>query len=314
MTLSDRRNHAPSRPASSATAAHAPPGRFGLLILLALATLPAGCAEPPTLRVMSFNIRYGTAPDAENRWLLRRDLLVRTIRAYDPDVLGLQEVIQTQFMELHAAFDDYDLVAVGRDDGNRGGEMVPIAWRKSRLRLVETGHFWLSPTRHTPSHGWDAALPRVVTFVRLELLHPPRRQFVVVNTHFDHRGRQARLESARMLREFVETIGDQPVILMGDFNCGPQDEPYALLTAPDAPAPLLDAWTACNKLEEYTGTYHAFRGRRDGRRIDWILFSPHFAALDAAIDTTSDAGRYPSDHFPVTAELRLVHKTRPAAN
>ena len=51
------------------------------------------------------------------------------------------------------------------------------------------------------------------------------------------------------------------------------------------------------------GTFNAFRGETTGERIDAILVSPSWRVRSADILHTERNGRYPSDHFPITALL-----------
>ncbi len=262
---------------------------------------------------MSFNLRYGTAADGPNRWEHRRESVVRTIAAFEPDVLCTQECLAFQADYLSEELGLYDYVGAGRDDGKLKGEMVAIFIRRERLEVIEQGHFWLSDVPDKAgSIGWDAACTRMVTWVKLRTKNDPPEQFYVFNTHFDHRGARARIESAWVLRKRLQVIaGSAPLILAGDFNAPPDsssDSPYRLLRADggNAAIPLRDTYRQVHKTARAgEGTFHGFGGRLTGQRIDWILATRHFDCLRAAIDRTNSAGRYPSDHFPVTAALVL---------
>jgi len=194
----------PAASASDPAAAGAPPDR----------------AAPGELRVMTFNIRYGTAPDGENAWEKRRELLVETIRAFQPDVLGTQECLAGQAEFLRGALPGYGCVGVGRDDGKLAGEMCAVFYREDRLQLAAEGHFWLSETPEIAgSRGWDAALPRIVSWARLRDRADTLRTLVCFDTHFDHVGEAARLASAKLLRARAQAVADgAPAIVLGDFN------------------------------------------------------------------------------------------------
>jgi endonuclease/exonuclease/phosphatase family metal-dependent hydrolase len=264
--------------------------------------LSCGCSVPGPFRVMSFNIRYPAADDGPNIWELRHDLVIETIRNQNADILGLQEVLAAQAAELRAALPEYGFIGVGRDDGAEQGEFVPIFYRRQRFTLTDSGHFWLSAHPDQPgSVGWDAALPRMATWVRLQFKDAPLTEITVVNTHFDHSGERARVESAKVIRRLVESLGGQPLVVLGDFNCPPGSEPHWILTEERShPTALRDALAAADG-----GTYHAFTGTAREGRIDWILIGRRCEVLAAAIDRTERNGRYPSDHFPVAATLRL---------
>lgn len=263
------------------------------------------------LKVMSFNIRYGTAKDGENHWDKRKDFLADTIKAFEPDLLGTQETLGFQRDFLGEKLPGYDVLGVGRDDGKEKGEMMAVYWRKERFEKVAGGHFWLSETPNVAgSKSWDSSLPRMVTWVRLkDKLKPDAKPVLFVNTHFDHMGKVARLESAKLIRDRIGTLGkDCSVILTGDFNSGEGSEPYKALfeSRGKDESPVVDSFrTAHPKREAEEGTSSGFEaGASKGSRIDWIGVSRDWKVIAAGIDLTERNGRTPSDHFPVTAQIR----------
>jgi endonuclease/exonuclease/phosphatase family metal-dependent hydrolase len=282
------------------------------LIALVLGLLSPALDEPAELRVMSFNVRYGTAGDGEDAWEHRKEFLVETIEAFSPDLLGTQETLGFQRDVLAAQLPDYTPFAAGRDDGGERGEMMAVFYRTDRFEVLDRGHFWLSETPDQPgSTSWDSSLPRMVTWLRLrDLRTPDAPPIAFFNTHFDHRGPVARLESARLLRRMIARLAPEDrVVVTGDFNCAEGSPPYRALFAEDAdPGPrLIDSYRAEHpEPGPDEGTYSGFRAdATDGARIDWIACSSHWSIDSAAIDRTSRNGRTPSDHFPVTAILRL---------
>ena len=283
-----------------------------VLSLIAPSSTPQPPSQPSDVRVMTFNIRYGTANDGENHWEKRKDFLIDSIKAFDPDLLGTQETLGFQRDYLAEKLKQYDVLGVGRDDGREAGEMAALYFKRSRFEKLDGGHFWLSETPDQPgSKGWDTSLTRMVTWVKLRDRRQPRgKPIVFLNTHFDHRGRQARLESARLIRRRVvewSTVG--PIVLTGDFNTGEGSEPYVALFDPENnnKSPLVDAYRAAHpKREANEGTFSNFApGTNDGPRIDWIGVSREWSVVNAGIDRTQRDGRVPSDHFPVTAVLRV---------
>jgi endonuclease/exonuclease/phosphatase family metal-dependent hydrolase len=279
--------------------------RLALLLAPLLLTALAHAAAPTELRVMSFNIRYGAADDGPNAWEARRDLLLRTIRDFAPDLLATQECLAEQAQFLTDSLPGYGFVGVGRDDGHRGGEMCLILYRRDRFSSMREGHFWLSETPGIiGSRGWDAALPRIASWVVLRSKADPTRGVCFLDTHLDNAGARARLQSARLIvRRIGRIAGGRPVVIAGDFNAPAAPDsvgPYAVLTA----AELVDSYRARHAPAPGEGTYHAFAGKRDGDRVDWILASKDLTPIDAAIVHTEANGRYPSDHFPVTAVFR----------
>lgn len=285
-------------------------GQTMRLLLALLVALLAGCdgSGPSTVRVMSFNIRYDNTADGLNQWSERREAVVQVVRAFTPDLLGTQECLAHQGTFLRQALPEYTFVGVGRDDGREQGEMTAIFFRTDRFDLLESGHFWLSESPQRPgSRSWDAAITRMVSWAQLR----DRRDATTLwffNTHFDHRGELARLNSAMLLRRRVlEMSGGARAIIAGDFNA-PSDGAVAraLRRGDGVGVTLLDTYREAHpqpRADE--GTFTGFGESSSGPRIDWIVVTPDIGVIDAGIDRTATAGRWPSDHFPVTATLRF---------
>ncbi len=292
---------------------------IGLLWALFALLVCAPVQADPTARqtvdttVMSFNIRYATAGDGENGWDNRRYLVRRAIRDHKPAIFSVQECLWEQGVELNEAFYGYRITGVGRDDGVRGGEMCLIFTRYDRYHVLDEGFFWLSETPDEPGvKGWDAACPRIVTWVKLRDCWCNPDTLFVFNTHFDHEGEEARREGAHLLqRRMAEISENHAVILMGDFNvpASTQNQPYRLLAEEGylAGIALRDSWFFASREQRMKGedTFHGFTGQGSRGRIDWILSSAEFSGIDAGIERLQKNGRYPSDHFPVWATFRL---------
>ena len=273
---------------------------------------PPGGPRCPPLRVMSFNVRFGTAPDGPNRWELRHDLLARTIRRFDPDLLGVQEAMDFQCADLRKALGDgYAFHGAGREDGKERGEFTPVFVRRERFERLAAGHFWLSETPDVAgSVGWDAELPRMASWVKLRDLTAGEgapTPLLFLNTHWDHFGKRARNESAKLIRRRAAEINPGgPVVIVGDFNSREDDEDYATLVrhADDTGPRYLDAYREIHPDRQTDeATFHGFKGGKEGSRIDWIIHTPDLRATEAHIDRSSEDGRYPSDHYPITALL-----------
>lgn len=273
---------------------------------------------PARLRVMSFNIRYGTADDGENRWANRRDLVARAIRRFDPDLLGTQEGLDFQLDYLRTELSGYTFVGAGRDDGQQRGEHVAIFFRSDRFTLIREGHFWLSETPQVPgSRGWDSHSPRMVTWCELRDPNAEEDSIVFLNTHFDFRGKVARQESAKLIWRHIESLSvDCRIVLTGDFNCSEDEAPYRTLlfgsSEDDRDPRLVDAYRAVHTTRSSDElTRHDFGTTRKGARIDWVLHSPHFQTEAAVIIEDQFEGRYPSDHYPVAATVRYSQQQPP---
>jgi endonuclease/exonuclease/phosphatase family metal-dependent hydrolase len=262
------------------------------------------------IRVMTFNIRYGTAADGENHWDKRKEFLVETIKDFDPDLLGTQETLGFQRDYLAEQLPGHAVLGVGRDDGQEKGEMMALYYRKERFDKQGEGHFWLSESPDTPgSKSWDSSLPRMVTWVKLtDRKNAAGKPIVFFNTHFDHRGPEARRESARLVRRRIDSLAkDCAVIVTGDFNAGEGSPPYqTLFEKADEHTALLDCFRVAHPQRgEQEGTATGFRATATrGARIDWIACTSDFSVTSAEIDRTERSGRTPSDHFPVKATLR----------
>jgi endonuclease/exonuclease/phosphatase family metal-dependent hydrolase len=261
-------------------------------------------------RVMSFNLRTATIIDAQNHWNLRKELVVRSIKKFSPDLLGTQECQASQATYLQDELPGYQFVGAGRNNGKLGGEMCGLFYRNDRFIKLDEGHFWLSKTPDKPgSKSWGSAFKRMVTWVRLAPRDGSKQAFYFFNTHMDNSSELARVQGAWLLRRKIDQIADgRPVIVTGDFNTDSDTTPYQLLVhgPQDWRGYLVDTYRQINPTPgENEGTRHKFYGKTTGERIDWIITTNNFTTVNAAIDHTKYKGQYPSDHYPVTAVLRL---------
>ncbi|WP_040409776.1 endonuclease/exonuclease/phosphatase family protein [Asticcacaulis sp. AC402] len=272
---------------------------LALLSLTACATLPE--AAPPTLRVMSYNIRYANDNDRPT-WPERRQALAKQVAFTDPDILGVQEALPLQVEYLAAQWPDFDHYGIGRDDGVRG-ETTTLFWRTSRFDKVQATTQWCSRTPDTPSKDYDANLPRTITRVILrERL--TGRLLDIRNTHFDHVGAVAREECARQI-EATPSYSGATIVVLGDFNTGPDSAPYRLLND-DEGLNLKDARIGAAVDFGPPGTFNGFDiASTQGEAIDHIFVARGVTVTRYGVLTDSFAGKVISDHFPVVADLRL---------
>ncbi len=275
---------------------------LGIIVALALQACALPAHESEALRVMSFNIRYGTAPDGENRWELRQQLVVQVIGDFDPAVIGIQEALRFQLGELREALPALREIGVGRSDGREAGEYAAILYDGDCLEVLEQGTFWFSDTPAVPgSASWGNRIPRICTWGRFGALKRGD-SFYVFNVHWDHESQPSRVRSAELLRARMaaRSYPDDPVIVTGDFNAGESNPALR----PLGQAHLVDTFRVLHPDVGEAGTFHGFKGGRGGEKIDGIWVTSDWRVMHAAIDRTSIGGRYPSDHFPVTAVLR----------
>jgi len=266
-----------------------------VLLLLSVSSLPA-----QSLKVMSFNVRYPAKSDGPNAWELRRDLLVATIQDKSPDVFGTQELFYEQGQYIVEKATEYSWFGVSRR-GDKTDEHMGVFYKPAVLGLVESGNFWLSENPETAgSMSWNVTLPRMVTWGLFQVKATGKR-FYFYNTHFPHRREddQARVECAKVIQQRIAKLPkDVPFVLVGDFNTDVGSAPYSVIAEG-----LTDTWSASKPGPR--GTFHGFKGTPGQARIDWILHRGFASTLLIETITKNEGGRYPSDHFPVFAELQF---------
>jgi endonuclease/exonuclease/phosphatase family metal-dependent hydrolase len=270
----------------------------------------ATVAETHYLRVMTFNIRYDEPRDKENAWPNRKELVASMIRFHHADLVGLQEALKRQIEDLEKLLPDYDWVGVGRADGKSEGEFSAILYRKTRFTRLTSSTFWLSETPDVPSKGWDAAYPRIVTWMKLKDT-TTGKTFFHFNTHFDHRGVRAREEGARLLLQRIDKIaGRLPVVITGDFNFDEASAGYQILTGKTAQGEMApnSALRDARYLSQYghhgpTSTFNEFKALVPQMKIDYVLAKGSVRVLQHGALADTWNGRFPSDHLPVLAEV-----------
>jgi endonuclease/exonuclease/phosphatase family metal-dependent hydrolase len=254
------------------------------------------------LKLMTFNIRYGLADDGENRWENRRPLVIDRIISFNPDLLGMQECqdnFQAEYIKNNLS--DYEFIGVRREGGsNTALEMAPLLFKKSVFQLVQKGCFWLSETPQVPgSKNWGSTFPRTATWVEL-FYQTSGKSLIFVNTHFDY-ATSAIHDSARLLQRWIlETAGNLPVLVTGDFNADKNSPAYRCLTIDTS---LQDIYRYIHQNHENEGTFHGFGQAENPTSIDWMLASHHFRATACEIDRYHEGDLFPSDHYPVNATL-----------
>jgi endonuclease/exonuclease/phosphatase family metal-dependent hydrolase len=266
-----------------------------IAVVLVVVSLSGTCQS---LRVMTYNIRFDNPADGVNQWDQRKEKVFALIKKYDPDVLGVQEALAHQLSDISNQAGSYSYIGVGRDDGKNSGEFSAVLFKKERFDVVEQNTFWLSESPDVPgSKSWDAAITRIATYATMKDKQTGR-QFVVLNTHFDHVGKEARKESARIIKEKAsELASEMPMIITGDLNCTRDEEPFQLLTNSEV-IELIDP--ASNP----EGTFCTFEVNTvPCRPIDYILITNEWRADQYRVIHDNDGKYYPSDHLPVMITL-----------
>ncbi len=252
------------------------------------------------MRLITFNLRFENERDGENAWSFRRELIARMIRRYAPSVLGTQEGRWGQLRYLEAHLPEYVLHAHDRVI-DETSQYPTLFVRKEAFEIQGAEEFWLSSTPEVHlSKDWDSAFPRMMSAARLRC-RSTGFVFWAAVTHLDHRGVEARFRQAGILADWVAER-NEPAVVLGDFNDAPGSPAHEVLTS--GTTGLIDTWTQKHEDGgEASFTHHGFEGVPGKARMDWILASRCFQVEDVRILRDREEGRYPSDHFPVLADL-----------
>ena len=285
------------------------PAVIFILLAIVFSSLERRCQGDTglDLKAMTFNIRYDNPGDGPDAWGKRREWVAEFIKNQGPDVLGMQEVLKRQADYLATELTEYAWYGVGRDDGKTRGEYSPIFYRKERFELLDQGTFWLSEQPEKPgSRSWDAAITRICSWVKLED-RKTQREFFVFNTHFDHRGEEARQQSATLIRKKITELAPKtPWVLLGDFNATPGGEVYRRLSrSQEGLVGVMDTYVAPKvKPVGPDSTWTGFKKVQAGRRIDYVFVGQAATVLGVEIVVEQRNGRFPSDHLPVIATVQ----------
>jgi endonuclease/exonuclease/phosphatase family metal-dependent hydrolase len=263
---------------------------------------------------MSFNVRGSFRdPGTKNSWRNRAASNIAAIERCAPDLIGLQEAQRGNLSAYQKHLTRYALVR-----GPRYGNVIPhdfnaILFDPKRLELLDSGGFWLSETPERYSRSWETRVTRSATWALFSILGT-ELSILHLNTHLDHVSALARREGSKLIvRRVAEFSGqtglEPPIIVTGDFNSRPGNPTYRNFMD----AGFVDTYLAAGN-EEGENTFHAFRGvryrdahpDRGPRRIDWILLKDpqeRIGVKSHRIIRDGRSGLYPSDHYPIIAEL-----------
>mgnify|MGYP006082653713 CR=1 FL=1 len=257
----------------------------------------SNAVEP--LRIMSYNIRLDVESDGVNQWSHRRVGVVALLEEENPDIFGIQEGLPHQVSFLSQQLVGYSMIGKGRDGGDNG-EYSAIYYKKNKLKLLKSETLWLSETQKKPTVGWDAALNRIVTYGVFSTVNS-NKKIVVYNTHFDHIGKQARENSAKLILHHINAnnFSKEQLVVLGDFNAAPEEAPIKLLSNH-----LEDAFTS-TPVKNPIGTFNAFNIQSKlVRRIDYV-FTKNLEVIEYRhIQKKLPNGLWPSDHLPVIISIK----------
>lgn len=252
------------------------------------------------MKIMSFNIRCWNVGDEP--WRERIDIVCRTILESGADSIGLQEATPEWMDELKAKIGHmYDYVGIGRDDGKNEGEYSPVFYLKDKYEVIDSGNFWLSETPDEVSFGWDAVCRRICSWARLKSKQSGK-EYVHINTHFDHRGIEARRNSVDMIIAHAKTFTDVPAVFTADMNVVEGTENYNQFVNSgyfnDTKKLAPDTMHYC--------TYHDTKPEEHAEDvIDYIMINDGFEAEKYVVMIEGIDGRFVSDHYPIYAELKI---------
>ena len=275
-----------------------------LLLFLSLSILLQS-AMSQSIKVMTYNLRYDTPNDGINQWSNRISKVNTLIAKYDPDLIGVQEALKHQIQDVLTGLPQYAYIGVGRDDGKENGEYSAILYKKDRFEIITQKTFWLSETPNVAgSKSWDAAITRIVTVVKFRDKNT-NKQFLHLNTHFDHIGKEARKNSVALIQGFLAgseiSQGHIPILVSGDFNSEPHEDPYKLMIAASSRT-LFDSKPVTSTI----GTFCGFGvGVISCRVIDYIFHTNDWTVENYQVIQDNDGKNYPSDHLPVIVEVGL---------
>ncbi|MCB2221266.1 MAG: endonuclease/exonuclease/phosphatase family protein [Bacteroidetes bacterium] len=277
--------------------------KIALLLFLSLALVSVLFSQN-NLTVLSYNIWFDNPSNTDHPWSERKSGVIETLQKLNPDIFCLQEAMINQVHDLQ--FGSYQYAGVGRDDGKDAGEFSAIFYDTTRFERLDANTFWLSETPDRPgSKGWDAFCVRIATWIQLKDIESGKTLFVF-NTHFDHVGDTARLESSKLLKKKIEEISlESPVILTGDFNCKKGSGPYQVIVDPNQSLILQDSRDVARDLvidPEYSFVGSDCIGKK-GDIIDHIFVSSNLHVQKAFIYDNCVIGNCPSDHLPLIVKL-----------
>jgi len=256
------------------------------------------------INIISYNIRFNNPDDGVNAWPNRSSQVAALLSFHQADIFGLQEALIDQIEDIHAQMPQMKWIGVGRDDGEKAGEFSPLFYNSEKFTALNSGGFWLSETPEKPGLGWDAACNRVCSWLLLKE-NKSKKKFMVFNTHFDHMGVEARTESAKLILRKIKALNPTgfPVILTGDFNLTPEQEPISVIKSELQDSRSITKQTAYGP----TGTFNGFKFDSPLKdRIDYVFVSNSIEVKRYGVLTDSKDLRYPSDHLPVFVNLELT--------
>lgn len=269
------------------------------------------------IKVVSFNLRRDFGPRRKNRWETRKELAARMISESDAAIIGVQEFLPRMRQDLREMLEGYSIFGKGRLSGKNpnNDEHSDIIIKNNDVEVASCHTFWLSKHPDVPSRAYFAVYPRICTVAEVKMKKSGRR-IRVFNTHFDHVSPLARTFGAKLILEQIHRFNQTdplPTIVMGDFNASPNSKAVRLMRENLMNYKDVRLQDIYGFLDQLIGnTYHGFKGKitQKFKPIDYIFVSDDFEVVTASVNTQSYDGAYPSDHYPISAVLRLKPQTQ----
>lgn len=280
---------------------------FALCLAIGMGILSSCHSSTPlNLKVMTFNIRMDTPVDGDYSWEHRKECAGQMVKEQNCDLIGTQEVLHHQLIDLQTALPQYAVVGVGREDGKTQGEYSAIFYKKDRFDELDAGTFWLSETPEMAgSKGWDGACERVASWALLKEKKTNQKVFFI-NTHLDHIGVTARREGVNLLLDRAFTLAQgSPIVVTGDFNAEPTSDVIQNVVNTAQKNHLLNSQEVAEVKKGTNWTFHNYDRLPIEQReyIDYIFVSSPATVKSYKVLPMKYNNQFVSDHSPVVSEI-----------
>jgi endonuclease/exonuclease/phosphatase family metal-dependent hydrolase len=259
-------------------------------------------------KVMTYNVRCGYCDENnENKWDSRKELILSTLTAEDPDLIGFQEIIPDQVAYLSSNLPIYNYFGTGHDADGKG-EGCFIFYKKSVFAIdsVNSGTKWYSTTPDVPGSGdMGDIYQRVITFAKLKQL-ANNKSFCFFNTHVTYIDSLQLKYNAFLASMIIKYKNGEPFILTGDFNADETSPAMGELKQSFSASLFRDTYRDIHPNDTIT-IFNGFSEIRDGKKIDYIFVEgKYFKTTDAGLVNNGINGKYPSDHFPLVSVVKFI--------
>ena len=312
-----------------------------LLILATLFFLPSlgeGTGVGSLHRFAGYNVRFVNTSNGDTgarSWSERGPYVLKLIKDYDFDIVGMEEVTgrngntkaclnpltnKSQLEEITEGLADYGIIQYERSGLHtvQGYSFNVIAYKKSKYELIETDCFWLSPTPGKPSGGWDKSgnynIWRTLGWAHFRVKETGETFYFCV-AHVNYGGSADGPKSGACAEKMMRQIaGEEPLILVGDFNMRRSDHEQAYRSWASwlNDAALRAETNLCLPVENGQTTLTTTEWTpitnptANGSEFDYSFYR-HMRVRERHIITENfGRGINPSDHYPVLVCCELA--------